>query len=134
MEIENTIKKFLTREKIAFHEHPFPNLKVLACDIDGNPYNIKIFEKSGIFKVKSFTATYDEFLVLSKMPEINRLNQTMFGTFSWYEKNHYAYLLSCELDQLCTGGITINEQLVEDVFVEVRKGVKALEQILTWKK
>lgn len=133
MDIENTIKKFLLREKIAFQEHTFPSapgMKVLTFDYDNNAYNIKIAENRNQFTIKSFTATMDKFLVYKLMPEINELNKTMFCNFSWYEKDYYAYLLTCHIDQVCGGGMTINEHLVLKTFAYVYKGIKALEELL----
>lgn len=133
MDIENTIKRFLLREGFAFQEHSFPNvpgLKVLTFDYDNNAYNIKITENRNQFTIKSFTATMDQFLVYRLMPKINELNGTMFCRFSWYEKDYYAYLLSCQIDQVCGGGMTINEDLVLKTFGYVYHGVKALEDLL----
>lgn len=137
MDIENTIKKFLLREHIVFQEHSFPNnpgLIVLTFDYDNDSYNIRIDEKRGLFTIKAFTVTLDMLLVFKIMPRINELNQTMYGNFSWYEKDFFAYLLSCQVDQLCVGGITINEQLVLKTFAIVYKGVKALDGLLGTKK
>ena len=93
-------------------------------------YNFKIFEDRNVFSIKAFTAT-DEVALWDKAKEqLNTLNQTMFGTFSWYETKGWIHVFTCEFEHPCAGGITANEQLIEDVAVEVHKGIKAIENLL----
>lgn len=130
MDIERTMKSFLLREHIPYAENRENNENTITCEIEGNPYRIIINEDSGLLSIVAFVATDEVAIAYEIFPKINTLNQTMFGNFSWHTVDDFIYVFSCRCDQLCVGGITVNEQLVEDLMVEVHKGIVFIKQAI----
>lgn len=143
MEIAKTVKTFLTREGIGFSEGKSVNNKthltetVIHCEIEDCDYNILINE-NGLLSVTG-TIIFDQpYMANFIIPKINELNQSMFCSFYWqritppaeYANDPTLHVFYCQYDQLCINGITINEQLVEDIFVEVHKGLEAIANSL----
>ena len=130
MDIEKTVKAFLSREHIPYAENRENNKNTLTCEIEGDSYRIIIEENRGLLAIVAFVATDEIAIAYQIFPKINSLNQTMFGNFSWHIVNNYIYVFSCRCDQLCVGGIAVNEQLVEDLMVEVHKGIVVIKQAI----
>ena len=130
MDIDKTVKAFLLREHIPYAENRENNKKIITCEIEGAPYRIIIDEDSSLLSIVAFVATDEIAIAYQIFPKINTLNQTMFGNFSWHIVDNYIYVFSCRCDQLCIGGITANEQLVEDLMVEVHKGIVVIKRAI----
>lgn len=140
MDIEKTVKTFLTREHINYSEgRRDKGLSrkadiILHCLINNTDYNIVINE-DGLLSVTGICIIDKPLEARIIASNINSLNTQYFGSFYWESfsppSNHpeapEIFFFYCQYDQLFLNGITINEQLVEDIFVEVNKGIKAIK-------
>lgn len=143
MDIEKTVKSFLTREHIRYSLRTRVNSKthqtetIIHCEIEHSDYNIMINEK-GLLSVTGTLICDKPYKSYYIIPKINELNQNLFGSFYWhsitppsnYPDAPQIFVFYCQYDQLCINGITVNEQLVEDIFIEVHKGLEAIANSL----
>lgn len=131
MNIETAIRLFVSKlfdTTESFHQENFPDVKVIYFAVNDDIreiYNIKIYQKTHCVSFNGYVLTSNP---LFDCDRINRLNGATFCRFCYYQ-NKWLSVIKCSFDQLYEND-TIDEKILFDIFIEVRKGIYAINEII----